>query len=451
MESFVEGPSDNSRWPAICHTLTKRSTGRSELAACQSAAASGQQQAIAAVGMAQCLVRLKELESCANVEQQRLVQQGATDRCRITQEHLSKRLHRMADVAEVAVRGDAETKRLSIAATERVHDKSSASHERVQVLRAHLELTAVDSAVWRWRSGAAVAVALMVGKFPLGFSRRRHSRIGSMIRRFMVLVALGFAAQCSRQCLSPCQLDRWQLLRLLVEKSWNAVMHTYHTYNKLKNSDWLSGASVMWRSPEVPLKQLEAGSPEIGSSIVNDPPLASAKANTTGLAATAGTVGCSSSSSRSSSRSSSGSQEEASRRSAGPAPGETPECTCVACSGADRRRRSEPQQPESQPRPLPLQQPLQPLQWQQWEERQQNQHDHQGQEQQLQLLETKLAPWGLAQYAAALEQRGYDAEVLSMLQPGEVEELLGLVACKPGHRVRFRRFFEKCMSQNEQP
>jgi len=248
-------------------------------------------------------------------------------------------------------------------------------------------------------------------------------------------------------------------------------MHAYHAYNKLSNR--LGGTSVTWKSPA--LKQLDPERPETGGSVVNDPPLASAEADTAGLVDATTYFGHPSSHSSSRSNSSTRCSHAALQRSAGPAPGETPECPCVACSGTEsHRRHSEPHQVESQVKtfqlqplqslqplqplpplqplqtPQPLQpsqppqalQPLQPLQWQQQE--QHNQHDHREQEHQLQLLQTKLAPWGLAQYAHALEQRGYDAEVLSMLHTGEVEELLGLIACKPGHRVRFRRFFEKC-------
>jgi len=50
---------------------------------------------------------------------------------------------------------------------------------------------------------------------------------------------------------------------------------------------------------------------------------------------------------------------------------------------------------------------------------------------------------GLGEYVCALEEHGYDQDVLSMLQEHEVEEMLELIDCKPGHRVRFRRMLRE--------
>merc|ERR1712205_172562 len=51
----------------------------------------------------------------------------------------------------------------------------------------------------------------------------------------------------------------------------------------------------------------------------------------------------------------------------------------------------------------------------------------------------RLADWGLDGYADALQERGYDEQVLSMLSVEEVAEMLDVISCPPGHRVRFRR------------
>jgi len=50
---------------------------------------------------------------------------------------------------------------------------------------------------------------------------------------------------------------------------------------------------------------------------------------------------------------------------------------------------------------------------------------------------------GLGEYVCALEEHGYDQDVMSMLQEHEVEEMLELIDCKPGHRVRFRRMLRE--------
>eukprot|EP00405_Crypthecodinium_cohnii_P023068 CAMPEP_0206485802 /NCGR_PEP_ID=MMETSP0324_2-20121206/40707_1 /ASSEMBLY_ACC=CAM_ASM_000836 /TAXON_ID=2866 /ORGANISM="Crypthecodinium cohnii, Strain Seligo" /LENGTH=406 /DNA_ID=CAMNT_0053964051 /DNA_START=114 /DNA_END=1334 /DNA_ORIENTATION=- len=57
-------------------------------------------------------------------------------------------------------------------------------------------------------------------------------------------------------------------------------------------------------------------------------------------------------------------------------------------------------------------------------------------------LEAVLAPWGLSMYAKPLHANGFDAEILHMLQAKEREDVMKLIECKPGHRVRFRLFFD---------
>ncbi|CAE8636595.1 unnamed protein product, partial [Polarella glacialis] len=42
------------------------------------------------------------------------------------------------------------------------------------------------------------------------------------------------------------------------------------------------------------------------------------------------------------------------------------------------------------------------------------------------------------EYAEVLQRHGYDREVLADLKEEDVEEMLRLIECKPGHRVRFR-------------
>merc|ERR1712217_653312 len=57
-------------------------------------------------------------------------------------------------------------------------------------------------------------------------------------------------------------------------------------------------------------------------------------------------------------------------------------------------------------------------------------------------LQRYLAPWGLDVYAAPLETHGFDVEVLRMLDAKSRDDVFALIACKPGHQVRFRMLLE---------
>lgn len=57
-------------------------------------------------------------------------------------------------------------------------------------------------------------------------------------------------------------------------------------------------------------------------------------------------------------------------------------------------------------------------------------------------LTARLAPWGLEMYAETLKTQGYDVEVFAMLADDEIDEMLRIINCKAGHRVRFRRLLD---------
>merc|ERR1711972_711562 len=57
-------------------------------------------------------------------------------------------------------------------------------------------------------------------------------------------------------------------------------------------------------------------------------------------------------------------------------------------------------------------------------------------------LHRYLAPWGLDVYAEPLETHGFDVEVLRMLDAKSRDDMFALIACKPGHQVRFRMLLE---------
>jgi len=53
-----------------------------------------------------------------------------------------------------------------------------------------------------------------------------------------------------------------------------------------------------------------------------------------------------------------------------------------------------------------------------------------------------LSNWGLAEYADALGRNGYDPETMKALSEEEVEEMLGVIGCKPEHDADFRKALE---------
>lgn len=53
-----------------------------------------------------------------------------------------------------------------------------------------------------------------------------------------------------------------------------------------------------------------------------------------------------------------------------------------------------------------------------------------------------LANWGLSAYTRALEQNGYDAEVLKMLNTSEVEDMLQVIQCQPEDVETFQKALE---------
>lgn len=95
------------------------------------------EQRKAQVGVAECLVRMREIDAVANVEMARVHQDGSTDRRRIEQEEQSKRFKQLAGVMNLSVREKAVTARAVAAGTERVETARVAANERVDVARIH--------------------------------------------------------------------------------------------------------------------------------------------------------------------------------------------------------------------------------------------------------------------------------------------------------------------------
>jgi len=93
------------------------------------------EQRKAAVGVAECLVRIKELDAAASVEVTQLKEENATARKRIEQEHKTLRLKRLANVMDLSVREQAHTAREAIVAQEQTKREAIGVQERVETLR----------------------------------------------------------------------------------------------------------------------------------------------------------------------------------------------------------------------------------------------------------------------------------------------------------------------------
>jgi len=147
----------------------------------------------AVCGVAECLVKIKAIESAAAMEVKRLEEYGATERCRISEEHKSGRCHRQARVAELAVSEDAKTKRLEIGAWQKVASEAIAANARIEEVRA--KASRLFSWIFGGESGAVVGPAItgaVVGAtFFAGPSRRRgEAPTRAAMARKIAIVAL---------------------------------------------------------------------------------------------------------------------------------------------------------------------------------------------------------------------------------------------------------------------
>lgn len=57
-------------------------------------------------------------------------------------------------------------------------------------------------------------------------------------------------------------------------------------------------------------------------------------------------------------------------------------------------------------------------------------------------MKALLANWGLGEYATALEENGYDSEVMRTMRPDEVKVMLEAIGCKKLHKELFQRAIE---------
>eukprot|EP00927_Polykrikos_kofoidii_P069379 TRINITY_DN64833_c0_g1_i1.p1 TRINITY_DN64833_c0_g1~~TRINITY_DN64833_c0_g1_i1.p1 ORF type:complete len:282 (-),score=37.48 TRINITY_DN64833_c0_g1_i1:391-1134(-) len=118
------------------------------------------EQRMSAVGVAECMVRMKELDAVASVENTRTIELGSTERCRIQQEQKSMRMRSIAEVMDRSVKERAATQRLTVTEVERTKRTEVAAHERVETVRAQVAASKATSL--RFVSALALVVTLSV-------------------------------------------------------------------------------------------------------------------------------------------------------------------------------------------------------------------------------------------------------------------------------------------------
>lgn len=175
------------------------------------------EQRLAATQVAECLVRVKELEASADVEITRLKENGSTERCRIAEEHQTNRFARWSDVKQFTVKEESETKRAEVEMTEQTKRQAVAAHERIEAVR----ISAASSS----SRFAYFALAAAGGAFATaGLTRRRHQRRGRSVAWYLVMLSLVAASyRLWRTCNAILQ-DPQQFLAVLFRRSWKAAI-----------------------------------------------------------------------------------------------------------------------------------------------------------------------------------------------------------------------------------
>jgi len=91
------------------------------------------------LGIAECLVRMKELDSLAVVECRRLEETGASERCRIVEEHRSSRFERSTGVQHASIVEREKTERQKVAADRETEREAVAAHAMIETRRLRSE------------------------------------------------------------------------------------------------------------------------------------------------------------------------------------------------------------------------------------------------------------------------------------------------------------------------
>mmetsp|Transcript_76559 Transcript_76559/g.140166 ORF Transcript_76559/g.140166 Transcript_76559/m.140166 type:complete len:242 (+) Transcript_76559:75-800(+) len=194
------------------------------------------EQRLAATQVAECLVRVKELETSADVEITRLKEDGSTERCRITEEHQSQRFARWSDVKQFTVKEQSETRRAEVEMTELTKRQAVAAHERVEGVRIR---AAASSSSFASFAVAAAAGALAAA----GLTRRRHARKGRSVVWYLSMLTLAAASYRLWRTCSAILQDPQKFLALLLRSSWKAAVRGVTT-SRAKEADTAEAASA---------------------------------------------------------------------------------------------------------------------------------------------------------------------------------------------------------------
>eukprot|EP00929_Paragymnodinium_shiwhaense_P085220 TRINITY_DN45654_c0_g1_i1.p1 TRINITY_DN45654_c0_g1~~TRINITY_DN45654_c0_g1_i1.p1 ORF type:complete len:297 (-),score=95.10 TRINITY_DN45654_c0_g1_i1:278-1168(-) len=179
----------------------------------------------AAVGVAECMVRMKELDALASVEKTRLTETGATERFKVAQEQQSLRAKRWAEVADTAIVQKKEMHVETVRQTEDTKRQAISASERVETER-------IKSADWqlglvRWAFGSWLVVKLLrsSGLFgvPVGRQTQRRLRqvflLGLAVVVFAVRQPLRYALLLSARA-----MPLWRLLVRLLTGEWSKAL-----------------------------------------------------------------------------------------------------------------------------------------------------------------------------------------------------------------------------------
>lgn len=302
--------------------------------------------------VAECLMRMKEIDGIAKVEQCRLSESGLTERSRIVEEARSQRYKHLVDVMQVSVKEDAETARQEITARVEVSKETVKGNVQIQESQARVEKS--SSNFWQWVALTLLGSSILTGR-RRGSFRRGAGRL------------LGWLP--------------WLLLALL---GWRQTRATrFH----------LSQLMMLIRSP--PLRRFLGLGSFFGGGAVPDTTESPTFTPASPLAS-------------------------ASSEQSAPSMPRRPSRQDVDAATASERdspiKGSAPSVPGSEEGEAAA------------------------------ALRRFLKPAGLDVYTDRLLAEGYDFEALTMLEGTEREEMLRIVQCLPGHKVKFRKLLWRSQS-----
>ncbi|CAE6937733.1 PPD7 [Symbiodinium sp. CCMP2592] len=138
--------------------------------------------------VAECLMRMKEIDGIAKVEQCRLSESGLTERSRIVEEARSQRYKHLVDVMQVSVKEDAETARQEISARAEVSKETVKGNVQIQESQARVEKS--SSNFWQWVALTLLGSSILTGRRRGSFRRGAGRLLGWL--PWLLLALLGW-------------------------------------------------------------------------------------------------------------------------------------------------------------------------------------------------------------------------------------------------------------------